>query len=182
MAALQRPKCFSEIIPRSPPDSENLHCQTCNHDRGTCVGAWIYVPCPFLCGPDEVNQYRMHSGFPQQERCCPGNVGVELIVQTSRAKHPDHYGGEDGGQYKGRRDKEGRLVFHLRWKWLKECSSQRRQGESRGLGPACHEEQGQERSMSDEQRHGELARQKCFLSYEPPIYCPSKKEPPGYVE
>lgn len=103
-------------------------------------------------------------------------------MQTSRAKHTDDCGSKNGGQHKGRRNEEEHLVFRLRWKGVKDCSSQRRQGESRGLRPACHEEQSQERSMSDEQRRGELARQKSFLSYEPPIYCPSKKEAPGYVK
>lgn len=61
-------------------------------------------------------------------------------MQTSRAKHTDEYGSKDGGQHKGRRDMEGNLLFRLRWKGLKERSSQRMQGEPGGLVPACHEE------------------------------------------
>lgn len=36
--------------------------------------------------------------------------------------------------------------------------------------------------MSNEQRHGELAGQKSFLAYEPPIHCPFEEKPPGDIE
>jgi len=79
-----------KLVPRPPPHAQQLNGQQSDHGRRAHRCTRIHIPCPLLRTPQCILQDRMESRFPQQEWRSPPQVGIELVVQTSRTQHADH--------------------------------------------------------------------------------------------
>ncbi len=100
-----------KILPCPPPDAYNLHRETRNDEHGAGIRTLIDIPRPLLRRPDCVQQYRMQSSFPQQERRGPRNVSEELVVQAPRTEHANGVGGEYGREGEGGYNCKGYLLL-----------------------------------------------------------------------
>jgi hypothetical protein len=83
------------LVPCSPPYAYDRGGQYSNDGRRAQRGAGIYVPCPLLGAPERILDNGVEAGFPQQKRCAPRNVSVELVVQRSGAKHAHCHGSQN---------------------------------------------------------------------------------------
>lgn len=77
------------IFPPAPPDRQHLHSQHTYHHHRARICAGIYVPSPFLRGPDSNDEDGMQAALPKQIRSGPAEPRIELIMQASSTKHPD---------------------------------------------------------------------------------------------
>ena len=71
------------LAPCAPPYAGDGEGQDADDDLGAEVRAGVYVPGPFLRGPEGVLQDGMHAALPEEEGRRPGEVGVELVVERA---------------------------------------------------------------------------------------------------
>lgn len=71
------------LAPSAPPYAGDGEGEDADDDLGAEICAGVYVPGPFLRGPEGVLQDGVHAALPEEEGRRPGEVGVELVVERA---------------------------------------------------------------------------------------------------
>lgn len=168
-----------ELIPGPPPRACYRDSQYPNNSRRADRRTRIHIPRPLLRSPECILDNRVEARFPEQERCGPRDVGVELVVQGSCAKHTDSCCSQDDRhnevwRYPLRHDVlvSGFLGRHHK---LEELA-----GRALGrLDPARVGEEQKQASMDSQKAESKRLREKCLLRNKAPVYGPLVEESPG---